>query len=153
MVSLASKLIAKYNPERIINFGSVGAKTDSDIMLSNAYFISKSNKWDQKIPFEGFDWDQREFNLSVPENEINKICLTGSRFSNSSDIMPEGELEDMELYGLVSLAEQHNLPIHSIKYVTNFTGDNAESEFMENLITARAAGIKKLEKLIENYSI
>ncbi len=153
MVSLASKLIGDYNPTQILNFGSAGAKIDSDINLGFAYFVDKSKKWDQDIPFDGFEWDQRDFNLIIPENEIGKGCLTGSRFSNDTDVLPQGELEDMELYGLVSLAEQHNLPISSIKYVTNFTGSNAESEFLENLIAARSAGIEKLETVLDIYSI
>jgi hypothetical protein len=63
--------------------------------------------------------------LPVPDVDLpSVVCVTGSRYSTENDrkspyFPVEGQVEDMELYGLAVLLQTLGMPLMSVKFVVN----------------------------------
>lgn len=81
--------------------------------------------------------------LRVPDVDLPVVsCVTGSRYSTAADRQSshfphEGQVEDMELYGLAVLLKTFNVPLLSVKYVVNTVGPSGREQLRQNIVPLR----------------
>jgi adenosylhomocysteine nucleosidase len=149
IVSLTAQHVnGRHDKLHVVNFGSCGGIKKSGVNIGETYFVDQVKKWDQHIPFEGYEWEQRDIELEVPKGVKGKVCLTGSRFVEDASKLPKGHLIDMELYGLASLCKGLNLPLTAIKYVTDYADQNSTQDFQKNVNDFRNKAVDRLEEVI-----
>ena len=135
------KLISKFKPNQVINFGSAGTTKQG---LSG---IVECTKFFQR------DMDVRgvlELKLGeTPFDNINEIinsdegfsCGSGDSFVNN-EIEMNVDLVDMEAYALAKVCKLENIKFRCFKYVSDNADKNAKSDWIENY--------KKGAKLFKN---
>ena len=135
------KLINKFKPNQIINFGSAGAVNHS---LSG---IVECTKFYQR------DMDVRgllDFKLGeTPFDDVNEIIYSDEGFScGSGDSFVKNKIEidvdlvDMEAYALAKVCKLENIKFRCFKYVSDRADGNAPNDWTENC--------KKGAKLFQN---
>mmetsp|Transcript_843 Transcript_843/g.1341 ORF Transcript_843/g.1341 Transcript_843/m.1341 type:complete len:197 (-) Transcript_843:19-609(-) len=132
-VSMLSKLLIQGIPRAVVNFGCVGAYEGRGLRIDFQTEIA---------------WYTRPFLLQTADLGVRRdvVCTTGSRFSLGQ---PGCDCEDMELYGLASLASAHEIPLYSVKYVANYCNEDGPKDFERNVVTARAAGEGVATRLVD----
>ena len=156
MAALASRLLARHpGITHVANFGSAGAYPHAALPTGSLLQVSHVCKWDLHLPLSQFDSQFAPIELagfSNVDEEIRRvICASGCSFSTAADRarpgFPEAEIEDMELYSLARLCQLHNVPLASLKFISNHVGESGiaefEAEFSRALgrISARASAI------------
>ena len=135
------KLIHKFKPNQVINFGSAGA------IKKEISGIVECTKFYQR------DMDARELlDLKLgetPFDNVNEIinsdqglsCGSGDSFVNNKTEM-NVDLVDMEAYALAKVCKLENVKFRCFKYVSDNADNNATSDWIENC--------KKGAKLFQN---
>ncbi len=158
------KLIDRYSPEFIINFGTAGG-IDNSVSALNYYQISTCTQFDfdlrdlDHVPL-GFiqDYNTSEFNantLNLPTNLAQRKLATADRFTESTidtqSIIDCGcSLRDMEGGAIAQVLTANNLPLLMIKGVTDVAGSGLSAEqFYKNLSTVNAKFYDVLQKILE----
>ena len=125
------KLINKFKPNQVINFGSAGA------IKQGMSGIVECTKFYQR------DMDVRgllDFKLGeTPFDNINEIinsdegfsCGSGDSFVNNK-IEMNVDLVDMEAYALAKVCKLENVKFRCFKYVSDNADENAPSDWIEN---------------------
>uniref|UniRef100_A0A7S3XIB1 Nucleoside phosphorylase domain-containing protein n=1 Tax=Oxyrrhis marina TaxID=2969 RepID=A0A7S3XIB1_OXYMA len=146
-VSMLSKLLIQGIPRAVVNFGCVGAYEGRGLRIGEAFFVAACHQYDVDFQTE-IAWYTRPFLLQTADLGVRRdvVCTTGSRFSLGQ---PGCDCEDMELYGLASLASAHEIPLYSVKYVANYCNEDGPKDFERNVVTARAAGEGVATRLVD----
>ena len=125
------KLIHKYNPSEVINYGTAGSITKG---LSG---IVECTKFYQR------DMDVRgllDFKLGeTPFDQVNEIVNSENGFScGSGDSFVKNKIEmktdlvDMEAYALAKVCKLEGINFRCFKYISDNADDNATSDWIEN---------------------
>jgi len=126
-----TKLIHKYNPSKVINYGTAGA------IKKGLSSIVECTKFYQR------DMDVRGLlNLKLgetPFDNINEIiisdegysCGSGDSFVNKK-IEMEVDLVDMEAYALAKVCKLEGVEFKCFKYISDNANDDASSDWLEN---------------------
>ena len=125
------KLINKFKPYQVINFGSAGAiKKDISGIIECTKFYQR-------------DMDVRSLlDLKLgetPFDEINEIinsdkgysCGSGDSFVNKQ-IEMEVDLVDMEAYALAKVCKLEGIKFRCFKYISDNADSDASSDWIEN---------------------
>ncbi len=135
------KLINKFKPNQVINFGSAGA------IKKGLSGIVECTKFYQR------DMDVRgllDFKLGeTPFDSINEIinfeegfsCGSGDSFVNNK-IEMNVDIVDMEAYALAKVCKIENVKFRCFKYISDNADENAPSDWIANC--------KKGAKLFQN---
>ena len=125
------KLINKFKPNQVINFGSAGA------IKQGTSGIVECTKFYQR------DMDVRELlDLKLgetPFDNVNEIinsdqglsCGSGDSFVNKQ-IEMEVDLVDMEAYALAKVCKLEGLKFRCFKYISDNADSDASSDWIEN---------------------
>ena len=137
---------------RLMNFGGVGAYDWSGLDIGDTVFIDRSKQWNFFYPSREWAWYTETISgLEVPEGWTGRTCLSGSLFSTDRDrqfpVFLTGDVEEYELYALSRIGQCMNLPVTSIKFVTNPVGPDGGSVYLKNLPDAR----KTATKILKDY--
>ena len=135
------KLINKFKPDQVINYGSAGAINKK---LSG---IVECTKFYQR------DMDARgvlDLRLGeTPFDSVNEIIMSDEGFSCGSgdsfvknNIEMDIDLVDMEAYALAKVCKLENIKFRCFKYISDNADKNAPYEWLENC--------KKGAKLFQN---
>lgn len=155
MVAATASALQTLVPTQIVNFGACGTYgnrfgSTSSPKIRDSVCISESLRFDVD---DNLHWvpprNLRIVDLGLP----TAICVSGSRYSQNADYETayfprQGNVEDMELYGLAVLLETLRIPLYSIKYVTNEVGPHGRTQFRENVVAARESGQDALRNLL-----
>jgi len=125
------KLINKYKPKIIINYGTVGAINHD---LSG---IIECTKFYQR------DMDATELNFKLgetPFDEINEIiisndgysCGSGDNFVNEK-IQMKVDVVDMEAYAIAKVCKLENIQFKCFKYISDNADKEASLDWKESL--------------------
>jgi hypothetical protein len=96
--------------------------------------------------------------LQVPAVDLpSAVCVTGSRYSTPADraspyFPKEGQVEDMELYGLTVLLQTLQIPLVSVKYVVNEVGPDGREQLRQNIIPLRQRAEEALVAVLDQMS-
>ena len=139
------KLINKFNPDEIVNYGSAGA------IKKGLSGIVECTKFYQR------DMDVRgllDFKLGeTPFDKINEIinsdegfsCGSGDSFVNNK-IEMNVDLVDMEAYALAKVCKLENVKFRCFKYVSDNADENAPYDWIENCKKGAILFHKKLNE-------
>ena len=131
------KLINKYQPKMIINFGTVGA------INNNLKGIIECTRFYQR------DMDVRGLNFVLGETPYDKIkeiiisdlgysCGSGDSFVNKAVDM-KIDVVDMEAYAIAKVCKFENIDFKCFKYVSDNADGNAGNDWKKNLNIASKA--------------
>ena len=135
------KLINKFKPNQVINYGSAGAinKKLSGIVECTRFYqrdMDATGLLDLKLGETPFD-------------DINEIIISDKGFScGSGDSFVKNKIEmdvdlvDMESYALAKVCKLENIKFRCFKYLSDNADKNAPNDWMENC--------KKGAKLFQN---
>ena len=131
-------VINKYNPKKIVNFGTAGStKANIQGLVRCTNFIQR-------------DMDVRgllNFKLGeTPFDSINKItfgkggltCGTGDSFVKSK-VELDCEVVDMEAYAIAKVCKLENIEFKCFKYISDNANKNADNDWKRNLKIASNA--------------
>ena len=135
------KLIYKFKPNQVINYGTAGA------INKNLSGIVECTKFYQR------DMDVRgllDFKLGeTPFDDVNEIIYSDEGFScGSGDSFVKNKIEidvdlvDMEAYALAKVCKLENVKFRCFKYISDNADGNAPNDWIENC--------KKGAKLFQN---
>jgi len=119
--AIAASQILKFNSDiqLIINIGTVGS---CQFPVSSIHRIGKFKDRDYVDNslglghfFEAFNFSDDLQYLKIPHND-EITCASGDTFVNS---LNDHNVVDMEAYGIARVCKQYNIPLLSIKYVTD----------------------------------
>jgi len=135
------KLINKFKPNQVINFGSAGAvkKELSGIVECTKFYqrdMDARGLLDLKLGETPFD----NINEIVISND-GFSCGTGDSFVKNKVEM-DIDLVDMEAYALAKVCKLENIKFRCFKYISDNADENATIDWIENC--------KKGAKLFQN---
>lgn len=155
-------LIDKYQPQAIINFGSVGGI--GNVSTKRYYVVDKCCQYDFDLSdldnvSVGYiqDYDRVFFNTKTDNIDfLEKVALaTSDRFTcKQHDIDTIKKLGcsifDMEGCAIAQVCTSNDIPLYIVKGVTDIYGSGANSEqFLENLKAVGDGFADVIPKLIE----
>ena len=135
------KLINKFKPSQIINFGTAGAikKGLSGVIECTKFYqrdMDATGLLDLKLGETPFD------NIKEIINSNDGFsCGSGDSFVKNKVEM-DIDLVDMEAYALAKVCKLENIKFRCFKYISDNADENAPNEWMENC--------KKGAKLFQN---
>ena len=155
MTAACARAVADLSPYAVVNFGACGSydgrlNGSTGPQIGEAVVVADSYRFDVD---DNAHWAPRRV-LKIPDLDVRQVaCVTGSRYSRAKDreavYFPHcGEIEDMELYALAVLLETLEVPLYSIKYVTNQVGSEGRNEYRQNVVSAMANGERALQALL-----
>ena len=125
------KLIDKYKPAEVINFGSAGAMKKG---ITGVVECTKFYQRDMNVT------GLLDFKLGeTPFDDINEIinlnegysCGSGDNFVNKQ-IEMEIDLVDMEAYALAKVCKLESIKFRCFKYISDNADDGASIDWLEN---------------------
>lgn len=159
----AQKIIDDYNPEHLINFGSVGA-VNGAVKVLEYCVVDKCMQYDfdvtalDPVPL-GYiqEYDRVFFDcLHTPFNEFKKTSLaTGDRFSAGKEdaelISNQGcSLRDMEGAAIAQVCASNKVPVIMVKGVSDVYGSESEQDQFVRNLDALAKGFPEvIEKIFK----
>lgn len=126
----------------VVNMGAVGyyhdRATSADLAVGDVVIIHRVYRFDVD---DNAHW-ARPIDLFLPDVNLPAVsCVTGSRYSTAMDrrsvyFPHEGQVEDMELYGLAVLLKTLGRRLLSVKYIVNAVSAGRE-QARQHIVTLR----------------
>jgi adenosylhomocysteine nucleosidase len=140
-----TKLIIKYKPLEVINFGSAGSlKKDLNGLIECTKFYQR-------------DMDARGLNFTLgetPFDEIKEIILSNDGYScGSGDNFVTSRIEmnvdvvDMEAYAIAKVCQKENVKFRCFKFISDEANENAKIDWIENCKKGANLFLKQAKKL------
>lgn len=144
-----SKLIAEYNPNRIINFGTAGGMN----LAHGIYRVNTVKEHDFNcaalgvLPGYHVDGTINEIKLSGNGH----ICASGDLFVTEPEkLRIECNMVDMEAYSIVKASITHNVQVEVWKYISDQADDSAASDWTEQVSKGEPYYFEILKSLNSN---
>ena len=128
------KLIERYTPETIFNFGTVGGVSVSNGIHEIKNFVQR----DMQCCEMGFEIGQTPFEeekvISFGDSIDDMCCSTGDNFvSDTSNLDLITDVVDMESYAIAKACKQSNVNFRCFKYVSDQADENASTEWTKTV--------------------
>ncbi len=139
----AAKLIERYNPKRVFNFGTAGCI--SDLVPNKLYRINHFSQRD--LYLSGCITEQELIaEMSPILLNVNGVRLsTGDNFvTNSTGI--EADLVDMEGYAIAKACKYADVEFICYKYISDMADENASQHFANQVHKGEEYYIKVLQE-------
>ena len=118
-ISLTKYICENDKPDMVINIGYAGS---TDIQIGKWVNITKSYNYEWEIPgeekFSFLDYGNKELEL-IENKDIQKVeCYSAESFVTKTDL--KGHLAfDMELHSVVVICDLYNIPVMSLKKISD----------------------------------
>ena len=118
-ISLTKYICENDKPDMVINIGYAGS---TDIQIGKWVNITKSYNYEWEIPgeekFSFLDYGNKELEL-IENKDIQKVeCYSAESFVTKTDL--KGHLAfDMELHSIVVICDMYNIPVMSLKKISD----------------------------------
>ncbi|MDR2635713.1 MAG: purine-nucleoside phosphorylase [Campylobacteraceae bacterium] len=135
-----TKLFMEQKPKNILFVGTAGSYGD----LKKFEIVSSNSAVNIEIGFlEHLSYspilEQIDgINTNVPRETLQKIIVNSSNFITADAVQAQLflkhglALENMEFFAVLKTAQQFNIPSLGLFCVTNYCGQNAHKEFLQN---------------------
>ena len=161
-------LLDNYSPSLLINFGVAGGKKGSGLNAGDIVQIKEACQYDFDLSELdnvniGYmqDYNLTYYPLSICENLSKNYklvkCASGDRFTSKKlylDIIKNlgAEVVDMECGAIAQVALANNIPLHSIKLISDVDGkeESVYSQYANNVETICNKIPNTIEDLIKN---
>jgi adenosylhomocysteine nucleosidase len=143
------KAIHEFNPLRIINFGTAG-KINPQLsgLLEIGRVIQRDMNAEPLAPRGQTPFCEKPFEY-VSSGQF--ICGSGDSFVTSVDpwLYSQGvDVVDMELFAIACVANLHNIPWQSYKYITDDANENSGKDWQERAHHGQDLFLQELKQLI-----
>lgn len=118
-ISLTKYICENDKPDMVINVGYAGS---TDIQIGKWVNITKSYNYEWEIPgeekFSFLDYGNKELEL-IENKDIQKVeCYSAESFVTKTDL--KGHIAfDMELHSVVVICDMYNIPVMSLKKISD----------------------------------
>lgn len=145
------RAISKYEPELILNLGTVGSLNDE---LRNVVEINKVIQRDfdaeplaprGAVPFE-------DFPSELFSGYGDASCGTGDTFVRVRDNWLQNkkiDVVDMELFAIAKVCVQLDIPWRSFKFISDHVNVHSDSDWEQNLQISHVELIKFTQKMLK----
>ena len=141
---VASEVIAKYRPQRIINFGTAGGITVAPGFYQCTQFVQR----DMTCEALGCVPGQTPFESSVRIGNLNGlICSTGDNFVMNPKLEIPADVVDMEAYAIAKACAKYNVEFVCWKYISDQANQNAHNDWKQQVVQGQSHYISKLKEL------
>ena len=141
---VASEVIAKYRPRRIINFGTAGGITVAPGFYQCTQFVQR----DMTCEALGCVPGQTPFESSVRIGNLNGlICSTGDNFVMNPKLEIPADVVDMEAYAIAKACAKYNVEFVCWKYISDQANQNAHNDWKQQVVQGQSHYISKLKEL------
>lgn len=129
---VTTDMINKYQPEKIINFGTAGAtKKNISGLVQCTHFIQRdmdvSGLLDFKLGQTPFD------NINdITFGDGGLTCATGDNFVTSKIIL-DCDIIDMEAYAIAKICKLKNVKFECYKYISDYTNESSNNDWNKNI--------------------
>jgi adenosylhomocysteine nucleosidase len=140
----ATELIIKYNPTRIINFGTAGGIT----VKSGFHQVTKFVQRDMMCCELGSLPGQTPFeDTIIIDNGNGLTCSTGDNFVTDSNLLIPADVVDMEAYAIAKVCKKHNIEFLCYKFVSDGADENSLTDWQTTVSQGQEHYFNKLKEL------
>ena len=140
----AAECIAKYNPKRVINFGTAGGIT----VKSGFHQVSKFIQRDMMCCELGSLPGQTPFeDTIIIDNGNGLTCSTGDNFVTDSNLLIPADVVDMEAYAIAKVCRKHNIEFLCYKFVSDGANSDSLNDWRTTVSQGQSYYINKLKEL------
>ena len=140
----AAECIAKYNPKRIINFGTAGGVT----VKSGFHQVSKFVQRDMMCCELGSLPGQTPFeDIIIIDNGHGLTCSTGDNFVTNSNLLIPADVVDMEAYAIAKVCKKHKVEFLCYKFVSDGANDDSLKDWRSMVSKGQSHYLDKLKEL------
>ena len=141
---VASEVIAKYRPRRIINFGTAGGIT----VLPGFYQCTQFVQRDMTCTALGCVPGQTPFETAVYLGDtVGLTCSTGDNFVMNPDLEIPADIVDMEAYAIAKACARYRVEFVCWKYISDQANQNAHNDWQQQVAQGQSHYISKLKDL------
>lgn len=141
-----SRLIERYHPDRVINFGTAGGITVSHGLWCATKFVQRDMRClplglaPGETPFES-----TPVVLDLGGNGLT--CSTGDSFVTDSNLEITADLVDMEAYAIAKTCWQAGVAFRCWKYVSDHADESASQDWRKQVAAGQSYYLSKLQEL------
>lgn len=134
-------LLSHNNISKVLNFGMAGGIHES-INIGDIVLINGSYDNDEDLSAFGHEKVKRSLDLIKDLDYSKGICVTGDKFVSNLEESLEIQKRygalcyEMELSAISLICNLHEVPVMSVKYISDKADENAEFDFDESLKNA-----------------
>ena len=140
----AAECIAKYNPKRVINFGTAGGVT----VKSGFHQVSKFVQRDMMCCELGSLPGQTPFeDTIIIDNGDGLTCSTGDNFVTDSNLLIPADVVDMEAYAIAKACKKYNVEFLCYKFVSDGANDESLADWNLMVSQGQSYYLDKLKEL------
>ena len=142
----AAELIAKYQPKRIINFGTAGGIT----VKSGFHQVTKFVQRDMMCCELGSQPGQTPFEDGVVLGSGDGLtCSTGDNFVTDNNLLIPADVVDMEAYAIAKACKKYKVEFLCYKFVS----DGANSDSLNDWRTTVSQGEEHYLRVLKELNI
>jgi len=145
--STTAKLIERYKPNRIINFGTAGGIT----VGPGLYRVTKFVQRDMQCFKLGALPGQTPFEPGGVVLDIGGkglTCSTGDNFVTDPNLEIPADLVDMESYAIAKICWRANIHFSCYKFVSDQANEHAYRDWSEMMSAGQHSYLEKLKELL-----
>ena len=139
----AAELIVKYQPKRIINFGTAGGITLGTGLHECTQFVQR----DMNCVGLGCAPGQTPFETGVAIGTPGLTCSTGDNFVMDPQLLIPADLVDMEAYAIAKACEKYHVEFLCFKYISDQANSTADTDWRNSVAQGQSHYINKLKEL------
>ena len=145
----SAKAIHQFSPRKILNFGTAGkVNPQLDGLLEIGKVIQRDMLAEPLAPRGKTPFCDR------PQEYLSSgkyICGSGDSFVSAPDpwLLSQGvDVVDMELFAIAYVANHHQIPWHSYKYITDDANESSGNDWQQNVHHGQGLFLEKLKQLL-----
>ncbi len=127
----AARLIERYRPKRIWNFGTAGGLTVGNGLHRCTRFLQR----DMQVTALGFSPGETPFesNIVLDLGDHGLTCSSGDSFVTTATCEFAADLVDMEAYALAKACLASSTEFHCYKYISDRADDDSHLDWRANI--------------------
>ena len=140
----AAECIAKYNPKRVINFGTAGGVT----VKSGFHQVSKFVQRDMMCCELGSQPGQTPFeDTIIIDNGDGLTCSTGDNFVTNSNLLIPADVVDMEAYAIAKVCKKTRTEFLCYKFISDGANSDSLDDWRTTISQGQSFFMNKLTEL------
>lgn len=140
----AAELITKYQPDRVINFGTVGGIT----VKSGFHQVTKFVQRDMLCCELGSEPGQTPFEEGVVLDLGEGLtCSTGDNFVTDNNLLIPADVVDMEAYAIAKVCRKHGVEFLCFKFVSDGANDDSLNDWQSMVSRGQEYYLHKLKEM------
>ena len=140
----AGEVVAKYQPRRIINFGTAGGISVAPGFYQCTRFVQR----DMTCEALGCVPGQTPFETEVYIGDSAGLtCSTGDNFVMNPRLDIPADIVDMEAYAIAKVCDKHRVEFLCWKYISDQANHDAHNDWQQQVAQGQSHYISKLKEL------